>query len=320
MVGTDRSVDEREHLPRTDPARPPTALRCLAKPSYWRFGALGLAVALAVLTRSEAIDLVVLLGVPLLLMVRLPWRTRGALGLAFIGGAALLLGPWLVRNQVELGGAVLSTQEGGTLTGSYCGATFDPSSPAYGGFSGPCAVGTGAVWVAFVRPPDGAKRWTSLSLDRSLTAAAKQFALNHIRDLPGVVVAREASTWGLGNQAFQLSLAHTEGRNRTSELIGRALYWLFLPFVIFGAVLLARRFPRRFVVVMAPVVVTMATVAIVYGSTRMRVLAEPSLAVLAAIGLVAVGRWLRWHRPSRSRLSEPDAAADSRTDVALIEC
>ena len=62
------------------------ALRCLSKPTYWSFGTLGLAIALAVLTRSEAIDFVVLLGVPLLLMVRVPWRNRGILGLAMIVG------------------------------------------------------------------------------------------------------------------------------------------------------------------------------------------------------------------------------------------
>jgi hypothetical protein len=88
------------------------------------------------------------------------------------------------------------------------------------------------------------------------------------------------------------------------ELIGRALYWVFLPFVAFGAVLLARRSPRRFLVVMVPVIVAVVTVALVYGSTRMRVVAEPSLAVLAATGAVTAARWLRTRMPNtRSTLS-----------------
>jgi hypothetical protein len=280
------------------------AFRCLAKPTSWRFGALGLAIALAALTRSEAIDFVILLGVPLLLMVRVPWTSRCVLGLALVLGVALLLGPWLIRNQVDLGGAVLSTEEGGTLIGSYCSATFDPANPTYGSFSGQCAIDSAVLVVAKVRPPDRAKHWTDLSLDRALTESAKQYALNHIGDLPRVVVAREESAWGLGNQNFQLQLAYAEGRNRTCELIGRALYWVFLPFVAFGAVLLARRSPRRFLVVMVPVIVAVVTVALVYGSTRMRVVAEPSLAVLAAMGAVTAARWLRTRMPNtRSTLS-----------------
>ena len=88
------------------------ALRCVAEPTFWRFGALGLVIGLGVLTRSEAIDFVVLLGVPLLLMVRSSWKNRCVLGLALLVGAALMLGPWLVRNEVKLGGAVLSTRTG----------------------------------------------------------------------------------------------------------------------------------------------------------------------------------------------------------------
>ncbi len=93
------------------------ALRCLARPTFWRFGALGLVCGLATLIRSEAIDFVVLLGVPLLLMVRSSWKNRCVLGVALLVGAALVLGPWLVRNKVKLGGVVLSTQQGGTLAG-----------------------------------------------------------------------------------------------------------------------------------------------------------------------------------------------------------
>ena len=79
------------------------ALRCVAEPTFWRFGALGLVIGLGVLTRSEAIDFVVLVGVPLILMVRSSWKNRCVLGLALLVGAALMLGPWLVRNEVKTG-------------------------------------------------------------------------------------------------------------------------------------------------------------------------------------------------------------------------
>ena len=130
-------------------------------------------------------------------------------------------------------------------------------------------------------------------------------------------VAREASAWGLGNQNFQLGLAKAEGRNRTYELIGRALYWVFLPFVVLGAVLLAGRSRQRFVVVMAPVVVAVVTVALTYGSTRLRVVAEPSLAIMAAIGVVSAGQWLCFHAWAAERRSSPELGPRSPDRSAL---
>ncbi len=99
-----------------------------------------------------------------------------------------------------------------------------------------------------------------------------------------------------------------EGRNNTSDLVGKALYWVFFPFVIVGAVFLARRFPRRLLLVLVPIVVTAVTVVLVYGSTRMRALGEPSLAVLAATDIVITGRWLRKRLP-RSNCAQADAPA-----------
>ena len=128
------------------------ALWCLEKPTFWPFGALGLAIALAVLSRSEAIDFVVLLGVPLLLMIRGSWKSHFVLGVALLVGVTLLLGPWLVRNELKMGGAVLSTQEGGTLLGSYCSSAFDRANPAYGSFSAGCAIGFAAILRADVKP------------------------------------------------------------------------------------------------------------------------------------------------------------------------
>ena len=46
------------------------ALRCLEEPTIVRFTILGVVIALAVLIRSEAVDFVVLLGVPLLSLLR----------------------------------------------------------------------------------------------------------------------------------------------------------------------------------------------------------------------------------------------------------
>ena len=75
---------------------------------------------------------------------------------------------------------------------------------------------------------------------------------------------------------------------------GQIFYWIKLPFVLIGAVVLARTSRRTFVIG-TPIVVVALNAALFYGSTRMRVAAEPSLAVLAAMGGVVVAQRLR-HR------------------------
>jgi 4-amino-4-deoxy-L-arabinose transferase-like glycosyltransferase len=263
------------------------ALLCIEKPSVLRFGGLGLLIAIATLIRSEAVDFIALLGLPVVLMAVGDWRRRIRTGVALVAGFALVITPWLVKNEIQLGGATLSTNGGGTLAGSYCAATFNPSDSAYGSYDGACSLIAIYDLVHYTRPPNGAKHFTELELDHGATRVAETFARNHLSDLPGVVVARELSVWGFGNQEYQLGLASYEGRVQTYEQAGRVLYWVLLPFVILGILVLARTSRRRFVVTAIPIAVVAVNSAVFYGSTRMRMAAEPSLAVLASIGLVA---------------------------------
>ncbi|MGH9081195.1 MAG: hypothetical protein ACRDYE_14185, partial [Acidimicrobiales bacterium] len=53
---------------------------------------------------------------------------------------------------------------------------------------------------------------------------------------------------------------------------------------ICGGVLLFRRSRRDLTIVIAPIVATALSAAVTFGSTRYRALAEPSIAVLAAVG------------------------------------
>lgn len=264
------------------------ALRCLERPSVGRFVPLGLAIALAVLIRSEAIDFVVLLGVPMLIIVSVRWKIRVLLGLSFLAAVALMLAPWLIRNEVQLGGAVLSTQQGGTLAGSYCNQTFDPASPTYGGFSPVCALGLTGVIVLWDKPPDTRTGWTEVTVDRALTSSGEHYARQHLGQLPSVVLAREGLAWGLSNYSGELQVAVSEGRSRTIEQVTVVLYWVFIPFVLLGAGVLARTSWRRFLIVMVPILGVTINVAIFYGSIRFRVAAEPSLMVLVAVGIVTV--------------------------------
>jgi hypothetical protein len=268
------------------------ALRCVEGQSYWRLGGLGALIALAVLTRSEAIELVVLLGIPVVLMASREWKPRLLSAFGFAAGFALILTPWLVRNEVQLGGLVLSDNGGVTLAGSYCATTFNSSKPVYGSFDVRCTY-AGVSAVLRQPPPIGNGAWSELSINNALETSSINYAKAHLRDLPGVVLAREESAWGLGSSHYQQVLATAEGRQHSYESLGNSLYWVLLPFGLGGAVALGRRSWREFTVVAAPVAAVVVSVAAFYGSTRMRVAAEPSLAVFAALGIVSVARWAR---------------------------
>src|SRR5262249_20198488 len=78
------------------------------------------------------------------------------------------------------------------------------------------------------------------------------------------------------------------------EQVSFVLYWVIVPFVLIGLVVLSRSSWRRLVIVLVPVLVVAVNVALTYGSTRFRVAAEPSLGVLAAVGIVAIADRLRF--------------------------
>lgn len=268
------------------------ALSCIEKPESWRFGLLGMVIGLAVLIRSESIDFIVILSIPVLLFSSTGWRRRLASGAVVLAGFALVLTPWLVRNELQLGGFVLSDNGGTTLAGSYCPATFDSRSLTYGSFDIQC------VYLALNEtrsgpPPKGSRAWSDLSLNDALTSASIRYGRTHIESMPRVVLAREASAWGFGNPGYQQVLSTAEGRIQGWENVGRILYWGFLPFVTIGLVSLARRSRQRLVIVTVPIAVVALNVALFYGSTRMRIAAEPSLAILTAAGLFQSWEWLR---------------------------
>lgn len=186
------------------------AVLCIERPSIWRFGSLGVLIATSTLIRSEAVDFIVLLGVPVILLAVGDWRRRIHIGLAMAVGFLLLITPWLVRNEIQLGGLSLSTNGGVTLDGSYCPPTFNPNEPSYGSYNIICALTDDFAVVQNTKPPDGARFWTELAIDRADTSKAESFARNHLSDIPGVVVARELTVWGFGNQNYQLAVAVAE--------------------------------------------------------------------------------------------------------------
>ncbi|MGH9080413.1 MAG: ArnT family glycosyltransferase [Acidimicrobiales bacterium] len=271
-----------------------TALRCIDRPSGWRFVAVGLTIGIAALTRGEALSLVVLIGVPLVILASRSWPERTRLGLVLLAGFIVVVGPWLVRNEVQLGGLTLSTDSGTTLVGAYNHATFSPQSPLYGSFDGNEQFGDAAVLFRYERPPDHAKHWTELTLNNALGHIGTTYARAHLSDLPGVVLAREGRLWGVYASGSQLGFdISSDGDGvRSVQTAGQYVNWVLIPLAISGGVLLFRRSRRDLVIVIAPIVATALSAAVTFGSTRYRALAEPSIAVLAAVGAFLIVKYV----------------------------
>ena len=103
-----------------------------------------------------------------------------------------------------------------------------------------------------------------------------------------MVLAREGRAWGLYAPGTQLHYDVTEDLNGAAgpKEAGQIMNWVLLPFACLGVIQLARCSKRRLIVALVPIVVVALNAAVFYGSTRLRVAAEPSIDVLASIGLL----------------------------------
>jgi Dolichyl-phosphate-mannose-protein mannosyltransferase len=283
-------------------------LRVQEDPSGRRVAALGALIGVAALNRPESLGFIVAVGLPAIV---LSGRGRGTSlrGAALLAGTVLLIIiPWLWRNERQVGAVTMATNSGKTLLGSNCDGAF--AGPGLGGFDYECQFGAAAFLVE-VGPPEGGT-WDGRRFDDELGAAGRRFIREHRSELPRVVVARTARMWGLGFAEDQLAFDVSEGRHRPSQHAGQWLHLALLPFALAGTVLAIRRGQGAPTIVLLgiPILVTLATL-VVYGGTRMRSAAEPSVAVLAAVGLVAAaeGAWR-----GRGRFRSPGNEAGSLSD------
>ncbi len=237
------------------------------------------AMAAAVMTRSEMVLLFALLVIPA------AWSTgdrRHRLRrLAVVcAGAMVVAGGWTVRNLVALDGFVPLTNNSGTaLAGSNCDAVY--RGPQIGGWRLDCVpegdyVSLGEVEVA------------RINRDAGLA-----YIGDHVGELPLVAAARLGRTfgvWDVERTIFLGSLEDVDG-----DWLWAAWYgWLLMaPVAVAGAVLLHRRGGDLWPL-LAPVVMVVAVTLATYGNLRFRVAAEPSGAVLTAYAIVA--GWRHWGR------------------------
>jgi 4-amino-4-deoxy-L-arabinose transferase-like glycosyltransferase len=247
--------------------------------SSWVAAALGVACGLAALTRAELVLLVPLVAVPAVLgRDRSAWHARIRPLIVLVGVALLTVAPWVVRNAVTFEQpTTLSTGDGAVLLGANCDRTYS------GRFLGVWSLECSTVVHDTSDPSVSAKRQRDKALD---------YIGDHLDRLPVVVAARIGRAFDVYRPLQTADFGELEGRPREAAVVGLVMYWLMIPFAVLGVVILRR---RRVTVwpLLAPLAIVVLVVALGYGITRFRVPAEPSLVVLAAVGLVTAWRRLR---------------------------
>lgn len=265
------------------------AYRLRDRPSPWRAAVLGGACALSALTRSEASLLLLILVLPV------AWRAGGrALRGRRLAAAAvaffLVLSPWLIRTWIVFNEPVwISTNSGTLIGGANCGPTY------HGGLIG--------LW-AFdcLNPANGdeahkAAIWRRRGID---------YARDHAGRVPLVVAVRMLRVWDLYRPGQAAVYESFEGRDVRTSQLGMAVYFVLLVLAVYGAVLLRRRRAPLWILLSLPVLVTLSS-ALGYGVTRLRLAAEISMVVLAAVAIVALLERIALAIPGASGTLEAEA-------------
>lgn len=244
-----------------------TALNLHTRRSVPLAAALGALIGLAALTRSEALALVVLLGLPL------TWRSWRA-ALALVAACVVVLTPWTIRNISAFHRFTLISHNDSTvLAGANCARTY--RGPDTGSWRFDCISQRRTF-----REGDQAARWRREGID---------YATSHAGRLPAVIAVRVLRTWDLWQPGRQVDLA--EGRARWAEKLGVAAYFLLLPFAIAGFALMRRRRAAAgaaFWILLSPALLATLSSIIGYGLPRFRHAFEIALVVAAAVAIVAV--------------------------------
>lgn len=273
------------------------AYRLLRKPSWGVAAALGAVCGLAALTRAELVLFVPLLALPAgWLALRDQRAGRLKLLGAAVAASVLIMAPWIGFNLARFQEPTfLSTGDGIALLGANCNATYH--GPLVGFWSYTCLP---------VNPAHGDESVEALR-DRNL---ATDYISAHKGRWPIVVLARFGRLLGVYTPGRIARYNAGEGRPEWASYLGLVSFLVLLPFAVAGGLWLRRRRTRVWPL-LAPVWVVVMSVAVFYGSPRFRVPAEPTVVVLAAVGISAlVGR--RWPQVA------PEPPSDHAGDRAPV--
>jgi hypothetical protein len=268
------------------------AVTSLREPTPTRVAILGALCGFAALARAELLLFVPLLAVPIAWHRPNPWRRV----LTTVLASVIVITPWVAYNESRFKDPTfISTNDGIALAGSNCQPVYYGRHIGLTDLFPPCLD---------VPPPAG---------DQSQVAKVyRTRALHYARTHGGravlVALARVGRTWSVYRPTDMVWYNVDEGRERWVTRLGLLFYYPTLLFAIGGAVALWRRKKGWFLwILTAPAIVVTLSSAATYGQTRFRAAAEPSLALLAAVGVVAlVERIQRDRRGRRGQQQEHD--------------
>jgi len=250
------------------------------RPTLGRAAAAGAVCGVTVLARAEMGLFLPLMIAPLLLRPSaLAWPAR--IGRVALAAAALglVLAPWTIWNLSRFHDPVfLSTNDGTTLLGANCPATFD--SNITGGWSLTCVLHAG---VAGLDASQASTRQRQLALD---------YVKAHPGRIPVVLVAREGRTLGFWRPDQSVYINQGEGRPRWASWLAFATFWALIPVSVAGV-----RGLRRRGVTLVPMGASLATVVVVsalfYGIPRFRLPLDVAMVVLAGVAAADAADWVR---------------------------
>jgi 4-amino-4-deoxy-L-arabinose transferase-like glycosyltransferase len=240
------------------------------QPTWWRAAVLGATVALAALTRGEAILLLAFLILPLILFLRgVAWKRRFLLLVVAGLGTVIVMAPWTIRNLTTFNEPVLVSSNGdAVLAFANCNAVY------YGPIIGFWYMGCPKTF------PSGdesevAKGYRQMGLD---------YISSHTRRLPVVVAARVGRIWQVYKPFQNAQLSEGELRPKWATLAGLWTYWVLLPLAFLGGWLTFRR-RVTLIPLLAQAVLVTFTAATVYATNRFALPAEVAIISLAGVGI-----------------------------------
>jgi 4-amino-4-deoxy-L-arabinose transferase-like glycosyltransferase len=248
--------------------------RLLDHPGLWSATFLGLAIGVATLTRSEAIFLVVLLALPAAVIAGRRIGRVLPLALVTMAATAIVLVPWVVRNEITLGHPILFTSNSGhTAAATVCDATFDAGSPYLGFARHECALVGPCVNIR--------DELEQASCQRD---AAWRYMEDHAGRVPIVVAVRILRVWELYRYQDDLGYGELWSRSIPVAKAGLVMYALMVLIAIAGLVAL-RRARTPLWPLLVPFLLVTISAALTFGFSRYRLAAEIPLVVLAATGI-----------------------------------
>jgi hypothetical protein len=249
------------------------------RPTPWRALALGACCGLVGLGRAELVLFIPLLGFVVALTTRVSWPDRTAFVFAMIIAAALVVAPWAAFNMHRFEDTTfVSTNDGIAIAGSNCKNVY------YGRGIGLTAIAGPDACIDNPHPPGDQSEVARIYRKRAF-----DYMRDNARRVPVVVAARIGRTWSLYRPLDMVAFNKGEGRESWVTRLGLLVYYPTLILAIAGSIAMWRRRARLALwVLLVPAISLTIGVAVTYGQTRFRAVAEPSLAILAAVGVLTL--------------------------------